>query len=269
MSKTKNVEAQQTQSAPAQKETTAVEVRKENAVNPATVQAEALIAQAIDKGVPVETMERLMAMRRELKAERAKELYDQAMVEFQGHCPVIKKSRAGATSGGKVAYYYAPLESIVIQTKDLIKKNGFSYAIQTETAIDKVKVTCVVKHEAGHSEPSSVEVPLGTKTGVMNASQVVAAAITFAKRYAFCNAFGILTSDEDNESRLARGNEKTVDDKLAALLDHVAKATDVDSMTEYLGKIQKSKKYTAEQKKKIKEAIDARIAELVPPEDKK
>ena len=55
--------------------------------------AEALIAKAIDKNVPVETMERLLAMRRELKAEWAKEEFDKAMSAFQSDCPIIKKRR--------------------------------------------------------------------------------------------------------------------------------------------------------------------------------
>ena len=44
--------------------------------------AEALIAKAIEKNVPVETMERLLVMRRELRAERAKEAFDKAMSAF-------------------------------------------------------------------------------------------------------------------------------------------------------------------------------------------
>ena len=163
---------------------------------------ETLIGQAIDKGVPVETMERLLAMRKELKAEFAKEQFDEAMAKFQGECPIIKKTKAGGEvkASGKVAYYYAPLDVIVEQVKDTIKENGFSYMVRTETKPDGVKVTVIVKHKAGHSEPTDVEVPLGTRTGVMSASQVTASALTFAKRYAFCNAFGILTGDEDDDA---------------------------------------------------------------------
>ena len=54
--------------------------------------AEALIAKAIDKKVPVETMERLLMMRRELKAEWAKAEFDKALAAFQAECPIIKKN---------------------------------------------------------------------------------------------------------------------------------------------------------------------------------
>lgn len=161
---------------------------------------EQLINQAINKKVPVDTMERLLGMRRELKAEYAKEQFDNAMAAFQGDCPVIAKTKEVPTKSGKKAYSYAPLDVIVGQVKDLLKKHGFSYAIQTETYDGKVKVICITKHIAGHTEQSSVELPLGNKTEVMSQTQVVAAALTFAKRYAFCNAFGILTGDEDDDA---------------------------------------------------------------------
>jgi hypothetical protein len=63
-----------------------------------------------------------------------------------------------------------------------------------------VKVVCRVTHTAGHSEESPMQVPFGNKTDIMSNTQVTAAAQTFAKRYAFCNAFGILTGDEDNDA---------------------------------------------------------------------
>lgn len=178
------------------------------------VSVESFITQAISANVPIETLERLLAMRTQVKAEQAKEAFDRAMAEFQGDCPIIVKSKnGGQTNSGIVAYKYAPLDVIVKQTKDLLKKNGFSYAIQTVTDLEKVKVTCFVKHELGHSESSSVEVPLGAKTSVMSAPQVVASALTFAKRYAFCNAFGILTGDEDTDAREVPKIPKVISDK--------------------------------------------------------
>lgn len=178
---------------------------------------EMLIQQAIERGTPVDTMERLLAMRKELKAEKAKEGFDKAMADFQQECPVIaKKRKVTANSGG--GYSYAPLESIVEQVKEILHKHGFSYSIQTRTE-NKVGVTaiCMAKHVGGHSEPSEMTVPLGTKTNMMSDTQVVAAAITFAKRYAFCNAFGILTGDADTNGPTASsdGNPRAEHDKAA------------------------------------------------------
>ena len=170
--------------------------------------AEMLIAKAIDKNVPVETMERLLVMRRELKAEWAKAEFDKAMSAFQSDCPIIKKTKSVKTNAGDLAYKYAPLESIVEQVKDILRKHGFSYSVDQPAAKQGyIKVALTVKHQSGHSEVTCVELPLGNKTRIMSQTQVEAAALTFAKRYAFCNAFGILTGDEDTDSKRATGEQ--------------------------------------------------------------
>jgi hypothetical protein len=200
------------------KETKEIAVQENSAV----VSVENLIGQAITAKATVETLEKLLAMRRELKAEAAKEQFDTAMAMFQNECPIIKKAKAGGkTNSGVTGYYYAPLDTIVQQTKALIMKHGFSYSIQTETRNKDKEVVakCIVRHNAGHSESSDMTVPLGGKTGIMSDTQVVAAAITFAKRYAFCNAFGILTGDPDTDGPAPTGNPRALFDKAIALLN--------------------------------------------------
>ena len=160
---------------------------------------------AVQKNLDVEKLEKLMELQERWTAQQAKRQFDEAMAEFQAECPTIKKTKAGGkTKAGQIAYFYAPLESIVEQVKEILHKHGFSYTIKTETKQAGVKVTCVVKHTAGHSEASEMEVPLGTKTDIMSAPQVVAAATTFAKRYAFCNAFGILTGEDDIDGQIEK-----------------------------------------------------------------
>jgi hypothetical protein len=178
------------------------EEKQEQALLPVRHDAEALIALAIEKNVSVDTMERLLAMRRELKAERAKEEFDKSMSAFQADCPIIKKTKGVYTDSGDLAFKYAPLEAIVEQVKEFLSKNGFSYSVdQPEAKAGYIKVALTVKHTFGHSEVTSVELPLGNKTRLMSQTQVEAAALTFAKRYAFCNAFGILTGDEDTDAK--------------------------------------------------------------------
>ena len=160
--------------------------------------AESLISKAIEQKVPVETMERLLAMRRELKSEFAKEAFDKSLAGFQADCPVIEKTKEVKDKYGKVLYKYAPIESIVTQVKGYLQKHGFSYTIDTKVN-GSVTVFCKVTHELGHSEVSELSVPTSVNA-IMNEAQKVASALTFAKRYAFCNAFGILTGDEDDDS---------------------------------------------------------------------
>ncbi len=190
------------------KETTSAEVVVENETSKANVtqkneivnySTEALIARAIDQKVDVGTMERLLAMAEKMQAIQAKREFDVAMANFQADCPTIEKQKEVKNDSGKVLYKYAPIDNIISQVKGLLQENGFSYSTNMELLENGVKVFVKVTHALGHSEVTEMNVPLGVKTGIMSASQQVAAAQTFAKRYAFLNAFGIMTGDEDND----------------------------------------------------------------------
>lgn len=163
------------------------------------------ISQAIEKGVGVETMERLFSLREKVKAEQAKEAFVQAMSDFQGECPVIEKKKDVKGYDGQVRYSYAPLDSIVSQVKKILQKNGLSYTVDAKVEGEVITAICKITHKLGHSETSSFSAPTQdtkNKAGqsVMSKPQQYAAALTFAKRYAFTNALGILTSDEDDDA---------------------------------------------------------------------
>lgn len=172
------------------------------ALSPRNDSIESLMALAVERGASVETLERLMAIRRELRTEAAKTAFDSAMAAFQAECPTIGKTKAvhsSAAKGGGLRYKYAPLESIVEQVKALLEKNGFSHREDSIVEPEWVTGSCKVTHRLGHSETSSFKVPIDRES-YMAAPQRFAAALTFAKRYAFCAAFGILTGDEDTDA---------------------------------------------------------------------
>lgn len=154
---------------------------------------------ALQQGASVDVIERMMTVRRELKAEAAKEAFDRALAEFQAVCPIIKKTKDGYNR----AYRYAPLDEILHQTKGLLREHGFSYTITTEkVGGDSLKAICKVTHALGHSERSEFECPIdNNQKNLMSTPQRWGGASTYAKRYAFCNAFGILTGDEDRDAQ--------------------------------------------------------------------
>lgn len=176
---------------------------------------EALISQAIAAGASIDTLERVMALRKDVLAEKAKQAFNEAMAAFQEECPVIKKTKGVKTKAGAEAYKYAPIDSIITQVKACVKKHGFSYRTSMQLLTGNVKVVCRVVHMLGHEETSEMEVPLSDGTQIMSKTQVVAAASTFAKRYAFLNAFGIMTGDDDDDTASERadapGREKPAD----------------------------------------------------------
>ena len=164
--------------------------------------AEELILAAINRGASVDVMERMLAMRDRIKAERAEEAYHQALSAFQAECPPIIKRRAVADKSGGARYRYAALSDIVAQVKGLLEKHGFSHDEDAKVEKEWVTGLCTVHHRDGHSKTREFKVPIDSKA-FMNAPQQYASALTFAKRYAFTNAFGIMTADEDDDAQRA------------------------------------------------------------------
>lgn len=182
-------------------ETKAVAVRQ--TMPPITVDISQLLDKAVDAKSGVEVLQALQQMRREMKAEQAKEEFDRAFAAFQSECPPIVKSK-GVSISGATAYKYAPFEDIVAVIKPLLQKHGFSYTLDTDVAsADRwVIAKCRINHAGGHSTESVAKFPLGDGNKLMSNTQVYAAALTFASRRVLCNAFGLVVAGEDSDGRV-------------------------------------------------------------------
>lgn len=165
---------------------------------PATV--DTFIQQAIQNNLPVETMERLFALREKVKAEAAKEAFVRALADFQAECPVIKKTKKVLNKDGNtVRYVYAPIDSIVEQIKRPLGRAGLSYRWETRQEAGKVTAVCFITHVLGHVESTDFTVDVDAAAYMTN-PQKTASALTFAKRYSLCNGLGISTGDEDTDA---------------------------------------------------------------------
>lgn len=195
------------------KDAEVVEVKTREVQAPQNQSVEGLISQAISQGLPVETMERLFALREKVKAEQAREAFVEAMSQFQSVCPIIEKTKVVMNKDGQsVRYKFAPLDAIADQIKKPLADNSLAYKWVVENKPGVINATCIVYHKLGHSEPSSFEVPIDTE-GYMTAPQKYASALTFAKRYSLLNALGISTGDEDTDATDVGKEKAPLNDK--------------------------------------------------------
>lgn len=175
-----------------------------------------LMVEAIRSG-NIEVMERVMAIRRELKAEAAREAFYASFADLQSELPIIKKTKWVKSETGTKLYAYAPLDAIIKQCGGIIAKHGFSYSIRPmfedpseSYPLGRVGALCRVFHVAGHVEESPFWIPVKEATRFTNTAQQSGTALTYSKRYSFCPAFGIVTEDDDtdgiipNEARKGR-----------------------------------------------------------------
>lgn len=154
---------------------------------------EELMAKAVDTG-NIEMIERVFALRQELKREAAREAFFAALSHFQAIVPKIPKTKKG------YGYWYAPLGVIEAKITKAMEASGLSKRWRQEETADTVKMTCLVSHGGGHTE----ETPIGPfgwdlleRTDRMNSLQHRAATITYLQRYTLIGALGLATADDD------------------------------------------------------------------------
>ncbi len=195
------------------------------------------IQQAIEKNLPVETMEKLFDLRAKVKAEQAKEAFVEALGNFQKDVPVIKKTKKVKAKDGTLRYMYAPIDSIVEQIKKPLAENHLSYSWESSSKDKMMTVICKLTHVLGHTETSSFEIPIGAE--YMTAPQQYAAALTFARRYTLCNVLGVSTADEDTDATTVNPekNAKSPKARMVFLLRSLGEKTDTpDQIKESVGK---------------------------------
>jgi len=176
------------------------------------VNPQQLIIKAIERNVPIEILERLLLMSDKFKKDEAEIAFREAMSGFQAECPVIPKRKIVRNRDGTIRYRYAPIEDIIPLVQPLIDKYGFSYDIEMEQKELTISGTTTVFHVLGHSKRSSFGIPIAVPPEMkMSEQHKWAGGQTYVKRISFCNAFGILTGDEDTNGNGGGNGEDPTD----------------------------------------------------------
>lgn len=186
-------------------ETTAIATHK--------LDIEALLLKATESGMSVDGLERLVALRTQLKAEAAREAFFASLAAFQAKCPPIEKTEIvwqknrlhvydpkKPETRENVRYMFAPLEKIEEAIAPWCKKFGFSYTFGARVDVTAGEVAAIVKvhHVAGHTEIEEFPVPIAVDA-YMSAPQKFASSLSFSKRYALVGAFGLKLVGDDND----------------------------------------------------------------------
>jgi len=187
----------------------------------ARLDPQALIAQAIQSGAGIETLERLVALAKDVRAQQAREAWHQAMTDFQSQCPKILKTETAEITtrgGGGYSYDYAPIEEITSKILPTMTAVGLTVSYRTPRMLSgHVVVVCRISHALGHYEESGeVVMPVvmpatpEERTGA-NPMQRVGIATTYAQRYALKLALGLAPErDTDGHAKKGEPNKPAV-----------------------------------------------------------
>lgn len=188
-------------------EQTALQVDDKRALPAPVAEESARIGQmlqlAVERGIAPEALEKLVNLHERISDRMAAAEFARAFAEFKRRCPRIEKRRSsegtGQRSGARFAFRYANIEDIAEAVDPILTELGFSYGFDAETIGGGMKVTCRLRHVAGHSESASFTSPVDSALPVSNQQKHVGAS-TYGKRQALIGVLGLVTVDEDTES---------------------------------------------------------------------
>ena len=173
---------------------------------PAAVTPMDMIDKALASGASPEALEKLLALQERWEANQARKAFIVAMAQARSKFGPILKRHDGYSS----RYKYETLPDVMAAVDGPLGENGFSYDWKTEDLADgRIRVTCVVTHEAGHSRSNSLAGhPNDTADAKanMNGLQRMGGAVTYLQRYTLKAALGI-AAEKDSDGAAAGSPE--------------------------------------------------------------
>ncbi|HXG17890.1 MAG TPA: ERF family protein [Methylomirabilota bacterium] len=177
-----------------------------------------MIASAIEKGLDAEGIVKLAEVYERMEQKRAESEFAEALLAFQAECPIIiKRSEVSfpTRNGGQFQAKYARFDQIVAEVKPLLLKHGFAFAFNTQIKGKEVTSVCILTHRCGHKTETTFSAPVDPAPKISEA-HATASAVTFAQRYAFQLALGIVSGLADDDGK--RGFVGAISEEQRAVL---------------------------------------------------
>jgi hypothetical protein len=147
-------------------------------------------------------MRELLNMKLEMDAIHAKQEFTAAFAMMQNEMPVITERGEITNKSGGVQSKYARFEDINEAVKPVLQKHGFAISFRTSYEESNLLVTGVLSHKAGHSEETTIRLPIDS-SGNKNAVQGVGSSVSYGKRYTMAALLNITTRGEDDDGHAA------------------------------------------------------------------
>jgi len=157
-----------------------------------------LIQLAVSQNADIDKLEKLMELQMRWEANEAKKAFVSAMNAFKAEPPEIIKNRSVSFGAGKAAYDYASLDQVCTQVTHGLSKHGISHRWRVEQRDGIIRVTCILTHDMGHSEETSLEGSADT-SGSKNSIQAIGSSVTYLERYSLLAATGLAVKNADND----------------------------------------------------------------------
>ncbi|MCB5173687.1 ERF family protein [Microvirga lenta] len=214
---------------------------------------------AMNPAVDIDKMERLLEMQERIMNRNAKAAYTAALAAMQPDLPVITERGGIKDRSGKVQSTYALWEDINEAIKPILAKHGFALSFRTGQEDGKIVVTGVLSHRDGHSEETTMFLPIDA-SGSKNAVQAVGSSTSYGKRYTAQALLNLTSRGEDDDGSAAGAPLTISEEQVEALQDLIIEVgADPKKFCAYL-KVGSLNALPADQYQRALDALNAKRA---------
>lgn len=173
----------------------------------------AILAAARNPNTNIDTVERLLAMHRDLMKDQQRTAFRAAKARLQEKLPQIAKSGRVEVNGA-LRSKFARLEDIDQAVRPICAEEGFSFSYDSKRVADGIEYSCEMSHRDGWAEVKTLTLPVDMGAG-RNAVQAVGSSTSYARRYLLEMHLGLVKRDEDDDGN---GGSRPVTPEQAAAL---------------------------------------------------
>lgn len=147
--------------------------------------------QLIQSGADFNSVKEMLALSKELAAMQARQAFEEAVAAAKAEIQPVTRNAKGHNEKR-----YADFAAYAKAVDPIISKYGLSYRFRT-TQAERITVTCILAHKAGHFEENDLSGPADT-TGNKNAVQAIGSTLTYLQRYSLVQALGLAAATDDD-----------------------------------------------------------------------
>jgi hypothetical protein len=208
---------------------------------PVDVTPSGILQIAVQQGADVDKLAKLLELQERWQANQARQAYNAAMAKFKQNPPKITKNKH--VKIGDTEYDHATLDHVTETITETLSAVGISHKWKASQS-PEIAVTCVLTHEMGHSEETTLKASPDT-SGSKNSIQAIGSTVTYLERYTLLAAVGMAAAGIDNDGRAAHEEQKpkTSEARMGECLSWIKEAPDLVTLQrKFVGACQEAQK---------------------------
>lgn len=186
-----------------------------------------LLEKALANNLDIERMAQLMELQLRWEKNEARKAFVVAMNDFKKNPPTILKNKH--VHFGQTDYNHATLDHVCDAVTKGLSDHGISHRWTVNQDAATIIVTCILTHELGHAEETTLQGPADT-SGSKNPIQSIGSSVTYLQRYTLLAATGLAAANADTD-----GGGQTMGD-LNDQLEYIENCRSLDELQRVFAK---------------------------------